>query len=101
MRYCKEHDRRVNFTDNTASSTCTLTGSFGTDYYDPTKSEWSSSAFFIYQIFDASNSVTAFTFTVTGLGATSGGINNFQVNFTQTDEFVARSYDLQIVLKAY
>jgi hypothetical protein len=72
----------VTFTDNTATTPCTLTGSFGSDYFDPTKSEWSSSTFFIQQIQDANNLATAYMFTVTGLGATPAGINSFQVNFT-------------------
>jgi hypothetical protein len=77
-----------------------LTGSFGTDYYDPTKSEWSSSSFFVPQIQDANNLAKTFTFTITGLGATPGGTNGFQLNFTKLSEFGGSSKDLKIVLNA-
>jgi hypothetical protein len=75
-----------------------LNGSFGTDYYDPKKSEWSSSSFFIQQIEDANNPGMTYSFTVTGIVALSGGINSFQVNFTQPGEFDAPTKDLRIVL---
>ena len=99
-RYCKEHDKTVTWIENSATTHCTLTGSFGTDFFDPAKSEWSSSSFFIQQIEDANNPGTTYTFTVTGLGATSGGINSLQVNFTQPGEFDTPSKDLRIVLNA-
>ena len=100
LRYCKEREKTVTFTDNSAATPCTLTGSFGSDYFNPTKSEWSSSAFLIENIVDSNILAKAFTFTVTGLGATPAGLNSFQVNFTQPNEFDAHSKDLNIVLSA-
>ena len=100
LRYCKEHDKAVTLNDNSGTTPCTLIGSFGSDYFDPTKSEWSGASFIIQQIEDANNPATTFSFTVTGLGALSGGINGFQLNFTQLSEFSASSRDLKIVFDA-
>jgi hypothetical protein len=63
-------------------------------------SEWSSSSFFIKKIQDANNHATTYTFILTGLEATPGGINGFQVNFTKPGEFDSASKDLNIVLNA-
>jgi hypothetical protein len=90
----------VTLNDNSGTTPCTLIGSFGSDYFDPTKSEWSGASFIIQQIEDANNPATTFSFTVTGLGALSGGINGFQLNFTQLSEFSAPSRDLKIVFDA-
>jgi hypothetical protein len=99
-RYCKEHDKTVTWIDNSATTPCTLTGSFGTEIFIPTMSEWSSSSFFIKQIEDANNPATTYTFTVTGLGAPWARIDSFQLNFTQASEFDEPAKDLRIVLNA-
>jgi hypothetical protein len=52
----------------------------------------------IQQILDANNLAKTFTFIVTGLGAMPGGINSFQVDFTQPGEYDAPSKDLKILL---
>jgi hypothetical protein len=90
----------LRFKDNSATTPCTLIGKLDRVFYDATKSEWSSSSFFIQQIQDLNNPATTFTFTVTGLGARCGIISRFQVNLTEPGEFVAPPYDLQIVLNA-
>ena len=100
MRYSKQHDKIVTWIENSATTPCILSGSFGTDYYDPTASGWSSSFFIIGQIEDANDPATTYTFTVTGIGARSGGINGFQVNLTHPSEFDSPSKDIRIVLSA-